>query len=675
MTAEPAPLPPLREDVVLVQGAPDTGGWPTYVLVDPVRNRYFRLGWLEVEMLARWPAGNVEALLARLAAETTLHAGPDDVEALVRTLATNHLLAGVPPEKLLEIRKAGRVGWLTWLVHHYLFIRIPLVRPDRFLGRTLPAIDWMWSRTFLAAMAAVAVLALVLAARQWETFLATFPYTFGPWGAVGWLAALAVAKVVHELGHAYTLKRAGGRVPTMGVALLVMWPVLYTDTSAAWTLRSRRSRLAVAAAGVVAETMVAALALLAWSFLPSGTARTACFLLATGSLITTLAVNLSPLMRFDGYYLLSDGLGVPNLQERAFALARWQLRRTLLGWDDPPDEDHPRARARAMLAYAYGAWIYRLGLFLGIAVMVYAMFFKLLGVVLFAVEIWWFVAKPIVGEAMHWWHERGRLRANRRLLATLAVAGLGVVFVLAPGSARIEAPGLARPAPRALVYPPYPGRVVEVHAHEGDAVAAGQPLVVLDAPDVALEVASANAELAEARWRADRFGLSDRLRTRAQVLERELAAAQARGRGAGALSAQQVVTAPVAGTVRDLPVGLAPGLWVGREDRLAVVAGADWEAVAYAAEADVGDLVVGASARFIPESPAMASVPLRLATIDPAAAHGLDAPWLASTQGGAIAAREPRPGGAPVPQDAVYRIVLHPVGAVDLPPQALRGRV
>ncbi len=178
--------------------------------------------------------------------------------------------------------------------------------------------------------------------------------------------------MVHEFGHAYTTKRFGCRVPTcMGLALLVMVPVLYTDVNESWKLTDRRHRLAIGLAGVTAELCCAAIAMCAWGFLPNGPARSAAFLVATSTWITTVLINLSPFMRYDGYYVLSDWLETPNLHQRAFALARWWLREKLLGLDDPPPEALPESRRRLLVFFAFLTWAYRFTLFLGIAAVIY----------------------------------------------------------------------------------------------------------------------------------------------------------------------------------------------------------------------------------------------------------------------------------------------------------------
>ena len=123
------------------------------------------------------------------------------------------------------------------------------------------------------------------------------------------------------------------------------------------------------------ELAIAAFASLLWSFLPEGALRSAAFLLATTTWLLTLGVNLNPFMRFDGYFLLSDLLEVGNLQQRSFALARWWLREQLFGFAEQPPELLPRSLRRGLVIYAFCTWLYRFFLFLGIALLVYMLFF------------------------------------------------------------------------------------------------------------------------------------------------------------------------------------------------------------------------------------------------------------------------------------------------------------
>ena len=157
----------------------------------------------------------------------------------------------------------------------------------------------------------------------------------------------------------------------MGVALLVLFPVLYTDNTDAWRLTDQRKKLQIVLAGLMVEFHIALLALFSWTVVEDGPLRSAAFFLATGSLVGSLLVNLSPFMRFDGYYALADFLGMQNLQPRAFELARWQVRQWLFGLPENPPEPFPATKHYFLVFYSFATWIYRFFLFLGIALLVY----------------------------------------------------------------------------------------------------------------------------------------------------------------------------------------------------------------------------------------------------------------------------------------------------------------
>ncbi|MDQ6971108.1 MAG: hypothetical protein Q9M30_00515, partial [Mariprofundaceae bacterium] len=309
-------LPPLREELSLCNGPRTRSGMPTYSLYDPLRNRYFRFGWPQFEMLRRWRLGNPERIAREVNDSTTLNVDAENVMEVAMFLQGNNLVqvsgkAGL--EVLAGQAHAARRHWGTWLLHNYLFLRIPLFQPDAFLKRTLPLIRFIFTRTYFKIMICAFVLGLYLVSRQWEEFLHTFSYFFTLQGLMFYGLTLIFTKVIHELGHAYTANYFGVRVPTMGFGLLVMMPVMYTDTSDAWKLTDNEKRMWINAAGFLAELSLAVLATLLWSFLPEGALKSVAFLLATTTWVMTMMINMNPFMRWDGYYLFSDWMEVDNL--------------------------------------------------------------------------------------------------------------------------------------------------------------------------------------------------------------------------------------------------------------------------------------------------------------------------------------------------------------------------
>ncbi|SDY03876.1 putative peptide zinc metalloprotease protein [Allochromatium warmingii] len=478
-----AALPPLREDLKLFAVGTNRDGSPAWVIQDPISNAFYRIGWLEFELLARWDLANPEAILASTHAETLLDPSRDELAHLHAFLLQHQLLEQRDPaykQALITRLREQRTNRVKWLIHNYLFFRLPLLYPAQTLQRLLPWLSWIFSRTTVLIVLLLGVIGLALTARQWDVFTSSFVDTLSPSGIFGYLIALAITKSLHELGHALTATLYGLRVAHMGIAFVVMWPMLYTDTGEAWRLAQSRQRLAIASAGILTELAIAAFATLAWNLTDDGDLKQALFFLATTSWVLSLALNASPFMRFDGYFILSDWLDLPNLHERAFALARVALRNTLFDFGDPDPEYFAPSRRRALIVFAWLTWLYRLIVFIGIAVAVYLLFFKLLGLILFAIELLWFILFPIWRELTVWHQRRAEIRLSRRVFWLVLIAGLMLLAVW-PWQTVVHGPGYAHPEQMHAIYSPLPAQLLAAPPELG-AVTAGQSLFVLEAP-------------------------------------------------------------------------------------------------------------------------------------------------------------------------------------------------
>lgn len=673
--APPVALPPLREDLKLMPGAPASDGSPTWTVHDPARHRFVRIGWLEFEVLARWVLGNTESVARSIALQTPIRATSKDVLDVLTFMHRAGLTAPLgaqATERFAAERAAARLSAGRWLLKNYLSIKLRLVNPDRVLSAVAPRLDWMFTRRFAIVLATLAALGFYLISRQWAAYTHSLLHLFSLQGAALVGLALASAKVVHEIGHGVMAKRMGCRVPAMGVALLVLWPVLWTDTTDAWHLTDRRKRLAIDAAGMLAETTLAIFASLAWTVLPDGALRTGAFLLSSSTWLLTIAVNVNPLMRFDGYFLLSDWLDVPNLQERGFAMGRWWLREMLFGLGDAPPEHFPRGKQRVLIVYALAALIYRFSLFLGIALVVYHMAFKALGIFLMCVEIGWFLVRPIVGEILVWRRRLGGRRPDRRALVTLSCCALALLIFVVPWHRQLVAPALLRAARQTTLYVAEPGQIVKQSAN-GTVVAAGQPLFELQSPTVAYHKAVALATLAGVESRMKGQAFDPEAVQMIAVGEQELQGAIASVDQVSAQEALLTVRAPFAGVVTDVPA-MRAGEWMPRREALGMLVDPSSAVVdAFVGEADLPRVHPGAHARFFPEN-GDPPVDLIVESVGATSVRALDVPELASVNGGGVAVRKTADNRL-VPETAVYRAVLVPSGGGVRALRQLRGQV
>lgn len=668
-----ATLVPLREDLSLSRG-PLAGGVPTWTVYDPARHRYLRLGWLDFEILTRWHLRTPQAIVKAIDAETTLRASENDVVQFAAFATKAGLLRSASPAdtaRLIQANDAQRRSPATWLVHNYLFLRLRLVNPDRFLDAMLPLVRPLFSVGGLVFVLLLGALGLFLISREWDAYTHSLVEQYTVEGLLGMGVALCFAKVFHELGHGFAAKRFGCRVPSMGVAFLVLWPVLWTDTTDAWRLADRRQRLVIDVSGMAAEITLAALASIAWAILPDGPARSAMFVLSSSTWILTLFVNIVPLLRFDGYYILSDLLDVANLQERGFAYTRWWLRELLFRPGAPPPEPAPPGLARTLVIYSLACWIYRFFLFVGIAVLVYHLTFKALGIVLAAIELWFFVARPIVAEMAEWVPLLTR-RPNRHTFVTLGVVALLLVLLFVPWRGRVDAPGLLRAEQQAILLAAEPGRLVAM-AGQNARVAAGAELFQLDSADIshAMAVARAQLEAAQAALVSSPFD-PDRRRGQQASYARVSEAAAALWR-AESRAANLQVRAPFAGQLTDVPPDLRIGDDIRRLERLGVVVASSRPLVeAYVGEPDLDRVAAGAHAKLILLDGR--TLPLVVSEVAHASTRVFEVPELASIHEGPVAVRRGASGGM-VPERAVYRVLLTGTDASEVATSRIVGRV
>lgn len=667
MTREPlnddSPLPRLREDLRLL-AKPKGSFTPTGSLIfDPIAHRYFEIDYEVYQVLAAWGRSKTvrdlrSMVLTTFGQDTTI----EDIEALLRFLDESSLLLEAEGGWRSYSARADRAkpGFLTWLLHNYLFIRIPLLKPHAILKATLPYVSFAFTPVFYWAIAAIGLAGLYLVSRQWDEFTASFAPLLTVEGAALFGLALAVVKVFHELGHAYTAMRYGCRIPSMGVALVVMLPMLYTDVTDAWRL-PRREKMFIAAGGIIVELCLAALATFAWSFMPDGPARSFIFIIATTSWVTSLAVNLNPLMRFDGYFLFSDWTGVSNLQTRANALGAWRLRELLFNLGAPCPDKMPASTRTWVVGYAWMIWVYRIIVFTGIALTVYHYFFKALGIILFAVEILWFILLPIWRELRHWWRHRDEIKMSRRSRITLAVAIALLGVLIVPWSTRIEVPAIRQSAVYARLFPVSPSIIKEIHVTQGQTVKGGDVLVELEAPRIAQDLKIVDLKLKLLRLRLDRRAADKTDRADSLSIAKEITLLEEQRHGLERQREELIIRAPFSGEVVELNSELKAGRWLSRAEEIALIVAPEHGNIVtgYLSNDALARLEKGAKGRFTPDDPLGIPDEVLVTDIAYSASATVDIPYLASTFGGPVQVLEDKTRG-PVPTQAAYLVTLEP---------------
>jgi putative peptide zinc metalloprotease protein len=528
------------------------------VLENPFTNQYFRLRPAAYEFVARLhPERTVEEVW-----KECLNKFPDEApgqEAVIQLLAQlyqgNLLQYNVAADaaQLFKRYQRTRQREIRARLLNIMFMRIPLLDPDAFLVRTLPVIGKLISPIGAIIWLAVVVGAVHTALSNFDALKLQTEAVLAPSNLFLLYIGLVLIKTLHEFGHAYFCRHFGGEVHVMGIMFMIFTPVPYMDATSSWGFRSRWKRILVGAGGMIVELFVAGLATFVWANTGQGTIHSLAYNMMFVASVSTLVFNLNPLLRFDGYYILSDLLEIPNLTQRANGQLRYWWERYVFGLKKLDNPTHSKREASWLTVFGITSGIYRVIVFAGILLLV-ADRFLLIGIIMAAVCLVAWIAVPLTKLVIYLASspklERHRLRAVT--VTVVLVGGLLSVLQFLPFPNHFRAPGVLRSREWTQVHNEAPGNLLRIVAQPGMTVKAGDVLLELANPELELDFAAAKAALAEVEARllqamneatANLKPLQSRLestRKRIQRLEMDRAALTVRARQNGVWVAPQV---------------------------------------------------------------------------------------------------------------------------------------
>lgn len=667
----------LRQDLDLNESAKSEEGSRIWLLQDTINNKYFKLGFEEVKFLAKLRTlkldfQKLDETVIKLKEVLGANWSVERIQEFLLFLKQNNLLTANGLEAravLLRQREHLQPNIFKKLLRSYLFMRFHILNPNRLLDAMLPMLSWLFMPAFWALLGINTLVGVYLTSRQFDYFASSFIGYFNTQGLIIAGVAIAFAKILHEFGHAIVARRYGCAVNSMGFALLIFWPVLFTDTTDSWRLRNPRQRALIGAAGVLTELVLASVCLTLWNFVDEGNFKSALFILATTTWILTLAINLNPLMRFDGYFVLSDLLEVENLQGRSFALATWKMREWLFGYHFAPPE-RPRM---GLILFAYATWVYRFLLYLGIALIIYNYFFKLLGVFLVTLQLFNSLVKPLFKELKFWWANKERAKIFPNTGISFLFLSLLVLWLIIPAERTLSLPAFWHSADTRVFYAQQSGGLLEYLAADGSSVRKGDVLVRVSYPDSEFqaEQQSRDVQLIEAQLASS--GIASGFSASRATLVAQLQAARKRMQELESVLADQVIVAPYDGRVRSVNRDISPGQWISIGERLlTLVDPAQQEVVAYVSEQNFRDFQPGQTGTYYSDGGQLKPSRVELVAVDNYPVANLDQLYTASTYGGGLAVRD-TVDGALAPQISTYRLRFKPETAV--PDRISRGAV
>lgn len=417
------------------------------------------------------------------------------------------IVANVPGQgrELRKRRDEKRRKELLGAFTNILCIRFKGIDPERILNWLYPKVRWFFSPAMFACCIVLAFLALSLVLVEFDVFrakLPTFQNFFSPTNAIFLAITLAVTKIFHEFGHGLACKHFGGECHEMGVMILVLTPCLYCNVSDSWMLPSKWHRAAIGAAGIYVEVVLASICTFIWWFTDDGLIHYLALNVMFISSVSTILFNANPLLRYDGYYIVSDLVEIPNLRQKATSILSRKMGEWFLGLEPPEDPFLPERNQMFFALYTVAAVIYRWFIMASILFFLYKVFepygLKIIGQGIAAMALWGLLFQPIY-KLVKFFYVPGRFHKVKKPRMYAAIGGivlavLVVLFVPFPYS--VMCPFVVEPRASAKKYVSVPGKLVEINVEPGQTVDKDTLLVKLESPELEHQIHSLEDEVA-----------------------------------------------------------------------------------------------------------------------------------------------------------------------------------
>ena len=515
------------------------------------RGRFFRVGLPEYTFLSLLDG---ETTLAGAISLTARVLGPDAFNeeqalSLVKWLTDSELIESLDDApRTTDATPQAKLGKLAEKLNPF-WLKVPIANPDRVIERLLPWLSWLHSVPSMLVAVVLWIVAASAVAGRWSEFVASSQSVLAPSNWLYLSGAWVLLKLAHETSHAMACRRYGGSVRETGLIFILLAPIACVDVTSSLRFRSKWQRMQTAAAGMLLELTLASLAVFAWCQTDSVELKHQLFNVIFMASLTTLLFNANPLMKFDGYYILSDLLEIPNLATTGQHASQTLLRRWCLGLPTPPlRETGPRAKFITL--YGLTAMLWRIAVCVSLTIAATAMWHGL-GVILSIGCLLVGLGRPTIKS----------LRAARQLQlanpsqfrkTTLRVgiltAAAIAMLVLAPWPFPRTAPGFVEYRDLAVVRAESPGFVRSVAVDDGEIVAAGQLLIELENRELATDVGDLEAALQQSEIRRDR-AIGEQNTSAAQIEEENLAAIKKRLAEKQKQFDSLAIRAPIAGRV------------------------------------------------------------------------------------------------------------------------------
>ncbi len=502
-------VPQLRDHVSLTRQTYEDEIW--YVLHDQIADRQHRLSTSSYAIIGLANGSRSVQKIWDMANNLLEDEAPtqDEIIQLLGQLhAADVLMTDITPDCIELFNRGNKHSSSQWKQRfgNPLAIRVSLSDPDKFLNKSHSFIDPLFSLAGLIFWLVTVSFALVLVGMNWTTITEDVTERIlAAQSLIILVVTYPVVKLLHELGHAFAVKKWGGEVHELGILFLVFIPIPYVNASAASAFRARYQRVVVGSAGIFVDLFLASLALLIWLNVESGMIRTAAFNVMFICGIATLFFNGNPLLRFDGYYIFADAIGIPNLAARSKRYLGYLSQKYIFSFKELQTPALPREQFW-FVTYGISSFLYRIMILVVIVLFVAQQFF-FAGVL---IAIWAVLSQllmPLLTSLFNLVNQASIRNKRRRTysLIIIALSSLVYLFAFLPAPLSTVSEGVVWIPENAHVRAKTNGFVSQIHIASGSFVEKNEPLISTEAPLLSGKITLIKAQLNEltARYNAE----------------------------------------------------------------------------------------------------------------------------------------------------------------------------
>lgn len=656
-------IPYLREDLRLIPiSKRDSKEW---YIFDPLRNKYHLINRDTLLILKHWKGGeSLNQFLERLKSNE-INIVMEDLFNFIIFLKKNKLIKARSHEDIRALSDESSKAGIKKISRFYIFYRLHLVNPDTWLSKNLDLAKFFISKYVRYPIYTAFVFGLINFFNGNISYLDNTNYLFSVEGLALLIASIIILKICHELAHAFTIKNYDGVVPSMGVSFIFLFPLLFTDANASWEL-GKRQRLAVGSAGMLTELHIGMLAFFVWSINDPGVINNIAFAVFTASFVSSMLINATPFLKFDGYFLLCDWLNFDNLHDRSFGVARTKIKNFFLSSNESINDNVSESIQRNLFWFAIATWFYRLLIFSAISLAIYSYFpFKILGLIAAITILFLLLGLPILRELKGYFeYIIGTSGIWQRTKSSLKLTMVFIIFLtilFVPFKTNYQAYGVLTSKDYRTLYPANTSVLDSILFNENLRVAKDQIILQLSSPEDQYEFNKLieQEKITENKLKILRINQTDLeeinlLESRLSGIKRNLKTIQER------ISRNEIVS-PIEGRLVNTH-NLPRNAWIPAEQALVTVVNANEpQVIAFIQEKEIEYLMDAASLLFVSNDLHLKPIRVVLGSFDSVPVEDLnDYPQLASLYGGRLASYEDSSNnGALRPSSSLIRVYFN----------------